>query len=384
MVRSVEIAVVGGGIVGLTAAYELLRRGARGLLVLDHGRLGGEASVAAAGFVSSAAMRARRGVRFELLRRGERKLEEIAQELEHDLGRSVGWSRAGKLELLEERELEEAESRCGKLRGEGVRAEVLERKDLEGLAPGVASRFRWALWFPEGQRVDPRVFLLALRHAVLRMGAEFATDFVRAVEPSRSHVTLRTDAGPLEVGRAVLAAGFRTPDLLRPLGFRLPVRPARGELVAFPRVTELSAVAARGETRIFPQGEELWAGSVVFYDDVIEPSPAIATELRGRASALFPALAEVPLRRHWSGIRPCSAIRRPIVATLPGIPSVVVACGHHRDGFGTAPASAEVVASLLGFGSSSLPVSTVGWPGRAPRGHGRGLPREPGEAKEPR
>jgi glycine/D-amino acid oxidase-like deaminating enzyme len=78
--------------------------------------------------------------------------------------------------------------------------------------------------------------------------------------------------------------------------------------------------------------------------------------LLARAAKMVPALRDAQLVRTWTGLRPMSTIRRPILANLPGFANVTIATGHHRNGILLAPITGKLIGELLLQGETSVPL----------------------------
>ena len=114
----------------------------------------------------------------------------------------------------------------------------------------------------------------------------------------------------------------------------------------------------RGDTTLVPgsAGEVLVGSTTAFagFDRTVTPT-GVAT-LREAAGALVPELREVAPARTWAGLRPCSTIRRPIIAPVPGLPRVVLGTGHHKSGVLLAPITARLVRALLTGCEADVPL----------------------------
>jgi glycine oxidase len=79
--------------------------------------------------------------------------------------------------------------------------------------------------------------------------------------------------------------------------------------------------------------------------------------LLARAAEMVPRVREATVLRSWAGLRPCSTIRRPIIARLPGLDNVVLATGHHRNGILLAPITAKLVAEMIAGAPPCVPLA---------------------------
>jgi glycine oxidase len=112
---------------------------------------------------------------------------------------------------------------------------------------------------------------------------------------------------------------------------------------------QLRHTLANGEGYLVPRDHgEVLIGSTTTFDGFEKhvTEEGLAT-LRVRAAAMVPRFAEATELRSWAGLRPCSTIRRPIIAPLPAMENVILATGHHRNGILLAPMTAQLVTELV-------------------------------------
>jgi glycine oxidase len=350
-VRPVDVAVVGGGIVGCAVADRLSQTTSLRIAVFERGTPGCEASGAAAGVLAVASGKAPRGALFELRCASAEMFPELVAQLEDETGVAIGYRRGGML-VLAASEDEAAELvRLAELRrSQGFDCEVLSRPSLHRRQQGLHPRIGVGVVFHDEATVDSAAMVRALVARARLRGVHFVTGTaVRAVVPRGASVDVVLGDTVVAAEQAVIAAGAWSGEVLSEAAVRVPLRPARGEMVALScESTRLCAALKSGETYLITRDGEILVGSTnEFAGFDKEARPDTATMLVARAAALVPGLARARLRRHWVGLRPCPTIRRPIISRLPGFQSVVLATGHHRSGIVLAPITARLVADLL-------------------------------------
>jgi glycine oxidase len=376
-----DAVVLGGGIMGLACARDLASAGMR-VVLLERQPQGAGASRAAAGILAPlfepdapaplvAAGRAARDLWVEW-----------APELAAEAGRDVEHDRSGALWFAlgeqDEAAIEHAAAACRRF-GEPV--EEIAAEELTRRTPGVAKAVRRVLHFPGDHRVDNVQACEALTAACRRRGVELRyavrVQDVARIGPAaeqgdlsaaagsvgnglgatsrsggdaRTAVRIATDAGQIEAGLLVLAAGAwsgQVPGLPA-----LPVRPVRGQMallggVAWPwkgisRQREVYLVR-RGETGLLVGATVEEAGFDAW------PTAAGIAELLHQARRGYPALGAARFEAAWAGLRPGTPDDLPIVGWLPGWPALV-ATGHFRSGILLAPWTAQQIARLATAG----------------------------------
>ena len=234
----------------------------------------------------------------------------------------------------------------------GIICEELGRAELEERVPGIAPHARRALFFPGNAHTpDPGALCTALGERVLAQGGQIYRRAARRIVPHEGRCTLWCDDGSQhEAGAVVVAAGARTPALVRPLGLAVPLVAERGyhlQLVNASYDLKVPTIYREGGFAITPMERGLRLGGTVEIADAdAPPNYARADALWGRAARLFPGLT-VSAKQSWMGSRPALPDSVPAIGVLPCAPRVAIVAGHGHDGMIGAPASGRLIAELL-------------------------------------
>jgi glycine oxidase len=350
-----DVLIIGGGVIGLTTAYFLARAGVRVDLV-DQGDIGQEASWAGAGILPPGSATARSP--YDRLRaRSVALFPSLSAELRERTGLDNGYVRCGGLEFLGEDEAAAAEE----WRGDGIAFEVLDGPALHRLEPALSPALVRGFYIPEMAQVRNPRHLKALRAAcesygvVLRPGCP-----VYAFERRNERISaVRSAVGTHGAGRFLLAAGAWTDTLLDPFGWRLLVRPVRGQIALVNTGAPLvRKVLMRGKRYLVPRPDgRILIGSTeedAGFDK--RPTAGAVSDLLALGCELVPALASAPLERCWAGLRPGTADGLPYLGGVPGWNNLYVAAGHFRSGIQLSPGTAQVMKELLLSEPVSLPL----------------------------
>ncbi len=333
-----DVAVVGGGAVGLAVAW---RCAARGLRVTVHDPAPGSgASHVAAGMLSPVA-EAYFGERelTGLLVASAARWPAFAAELTAASGVDLGYRTEGTLVVgLTGDDLAEAQRLWSYQRDLGLPISPLRPSELRDREPALATRVRGGAVAPGDHQVDPRRLVTALRTAAERAGATLVTGAVRALSDLDARVT-------------VVAAGCGAAALTG-----LPVRPVKGQILRL-RAPDGGPPGFRHVVRGYADGEPVYLvpredGEVVVGATVEERADTDVTagavlRLLRAAVDLVPELAEYELVEATAGLRPGTPDNAPIIGPLPGRPGVLVATGHHRHGIVLTPLTADLVTELV-------------------------------------
>jgi glycine oxidase len=344
-----DVAVLGGGVIGCAVARELARAGMR-VALFERGRIGAESSAAAAGML---------GVQGEtddevMLRLGmesQRLYPELLEALRAESGMVVECWRAGTLCVaFNGAEEAEIETRRDWQQAAGADSEMLDPRQIQTLEPALSRRVRAAALFPLDTRVDNAALTQALAAAAREAGcALHEGEDVKAVIAEQGRIAgITTAKGRVACDSVVNAMGAWAARVRGTTP--LPVQPVRGQMavVQAPRPPFRHAVySARGYAVARRDGRVLLGSTreAVGFDKRVTAG-GIASILRA-ALELSPSLGALPLVDAWAGLRPGSGDGRPIVGADPAVRGYYVATGHYRNGVLLAPITARLIHALL-------------------------------------
>ncbi len=356
---SFDVAVIGGGAIGLAVGWRAARRGLR-VVVLERGEPGRGTSWVAAGMLAPVAEA--RLVEQPLLDLGLAAAGEypgFVEELREASGADPGYLACSTLFVARDRdEAESLERELELRRGLGLAVERLRASAARSLEPALAPSLRLALEVRGDHAIDPRMLTAALAVALGRAGAELRSGTqVEAVEtsPSGRVQGVRLAGGELVAAeQLVIAAGTWAGELGGiPEEARVPVHPVKGQILrlhdpAGPGL--LSRVLRIAGGYIVPRGDGRYVLGATMeergFDTAVTAGAAF--ELLRDAIELVPGVSELVLDEFSAGLRPTTADNAPAIG--PGaIPGLHWAVGHHRNGILLAPITAElIVGALLG------------------------------------
>lgn len=354
-------AVVGGGVVGLSLAYELARRGWR-VALFDQQELGREASWAGAGILPPA-NRATALHPLDQLRGLSIVLHaEWAARLKQDTGIDTGYRRCGAIYVA--RSPGEAAALHGMAQlhaEEQIETLRLSRQQLAELEPAMSEPARAGLFsaiyrVPDEAQLRNPWHLRALAAACRQHGVEIHSStaidaFETAAEQGGGRVTaVRSAERTFPVDSVCLTSGAWTQQLLGRLGTSVGILPIRGQMVLFKTPVPLVRhVLNDGPRYVVPREDgRVLAGSTeedVGFDKSNTPDGIAA--LTTLACELAPALREAEIEKTWAGLRPGTYDGFPYIGRAPGFDNAYVAAGHFRSGLYLSPATAVVVADLM-------------------------------------
>lgn len=324
-----DAAIIGDGVIGLSAALELARGGTS--CVVIGASEPGAGSGAAAGILAPSVGHRDSEVRGFFRRSLDLFSDFLAPLHEFDPGLAV---REGLIEILSAEEPPRLGDEARRL----TPAEVRERE------PALNAPFGALLYARDGA-IDSTRLVSALRHTVSRSPViTFLGDTVTRIDVTGSPGLLTTRGGrQIRAEFVVLAAGAWSPQidgLPRPV----PVYPLKGQIIALDAPDIIRHPVKGDHVYLVPRDSELIVGATseeAGFDTTTSEDAALL--LRSAAIDVCPGLDDAEVMRRWAGLRPATADLLPILGPDPEVPSLIYACGHSRNGILLAPATAEAV-----------------------------------------
>ncbi|MBW3598358.1 MAG: glycine oxidase ThiO [Planctomycetes bacterium] len=342
--------IVGGGVIGLSLAWELARRGRR-VRVIDRGEPGREASWAGAGILPPASsshavhpLDQLRALSYELQPRWSAMLRE-------ETGIDDGYRRTGGIYVARRPgETASLAAMAEFWREEGIAVERLSPESLAELEPALAA-VRAAYLLPdEAQLRNPRR-LKALIAACQSRGVEVTAGCeAESFDIAGAQVRGVRAGEVIEAGQVCICSGAWTRRLLDQLHLPSGIEPIRGQMVMFRTERPiLQRIVNEGPRYLVPRDDgRLLAGSTVEEAgfDRRTTEEGIAGLIRF-AIDLAPALADAEIERTWAGLRPGTFDGLPYLGRAPGLENVFIAAGHFRSGLHLSAATAVEMARLI-------------------------------------
>ncbi|MGH7507471.1 MAG: NAD(P)/FAD-dependent oxidoreductase [Longimicrobiales bacterium] len=345
-----DVLVIGGGIVGAATAYALASDGFV-VEVLEAGCIAGGATAAGMGHI--VAMDDSEA-QFALTTYSRRLLAEVAEGLPPSCELDV----CGTLWIAEdEAQLDAVHGKAEWYRARGVATEVLDGRALAEAEPNLRAPLAGALRVPDDAVVYPPALAAWFLERAKALGARVRTG--EAVESVAAHAV--TVGGTQRTAEhVVLAAGAAATRLVPPL----PIVPRKGHLVITDRypgfcrhqLVELGYLASahtmtaasvafnvqprRTGQLLIGSSRELVGWDAAIHRDVVR-------RMLARAMAFVPALGALTTIRTWTGFRPATSDKLPLIGEWEDVPGLWIAAGHEGLGITTAIGTAMLLADLM-------------------------------------
>ena len=354
-----DFIVVGGGIVGASAAYHLAHAGAQ-VTLIDQAQPG-QATAAGAGIIAPGTGFGQSTAFFALAFRAIDYYEELLAHLAEDGESNTGYETVGLLHIATSEDeatrlpillrlLEERQAAGVKNLG-AVR--LLNSQETRTLFPPLGI-VHGAILVPGAARLDGRLMREALRGAAQLRGARIVVSEHEAtlVREGKRVIQVVTDGRTFAAQRVILAAGAWSGQFAQTLGVTLPVYPQRGQILHLQGPAEASrwpiVMGFHSHYLLTFPGDRVVVGATREHHagfDVRETAGGVH-EVLSETLSVAPGLADATLKEIRVGLRPATPDGLPVLGRVPEVENVFLATGHGASGLQLGPYSGALVASL--------------------------------------
>jgi glycine/D-amino acid oxidase-like deaminating enzyme len=395
-----DVVVIGGGIIGVFAAYYLARRGLS-VAVVEKGRIGAEQSSRNWGWCRQQNRDARE------LPMATKSLD-LWERFAADSGEDTGFSRCGLFYLSDD---EDELARWARWRDfaktAGVTTHMLSGREATERGQATGRAWKGGVFSPSDGTADPAKAAPAVAAALMKLGGSIHQQCAaRGLELEGGRVSgVVTEAGTIKTRSVVLAGGAWASSFCRQLGIRFPVATVRQSIVRVSPVKQrlpdtlhttgvsvtrrsdgsyTLAISGRGRVDVTPQllrfapqflpmfakrwrnvypgglegirgGHEtlarwrLDAPTPMERVRVLDPRPdaAAVKQTYDRAVELLPALREASIANAWAGFVDSTPDGVPGIGEVPEVPGFILAAGFSGHGFGIGPGAGHLIADLV-------------------------------------
>lgn len=346
----VAVAVVGGGIIGLSIAWRLSQRG-YAVAIFDQAIAGGEASWAGAGMLAPGGEFDDASELGALATESRTIYGEFVRELEQASDLPIDYQECGGLDLAyNEQELSELECRAQRQGALGIHSKRITAAQALTFWPRLRrDGLRGARFYAADAIVNPRELTHALKQVCRSSSVSISEHLrIKAVSIAEQGVSLVSDYGTQSFDLTVIAAGAWSSEIevtgAPPVP---PAEPVKGQLIGYQQPEQTCVTIIRhGHTYLLQRANGLLiAGSSmdrVGFDRDIDPF--IEADIAARAGFVLPHLAETTPTESWMGFRPAS---NKLHMGVWHSPKLYLAYGHFRNGILLAPITAARVAAEI-------------------------------------
>ncbi|WP_263559942.1 NAD(P)/FAD-dependent oxidoreductase [Paenibacillus polymyxa] len=376
-----DLVIVGGGIIGTAIAYYAAKSGMK-VVLAERGEIAGGTSSRCDGNILAIDKEPGFDSRMSLL--SQKLVAELAKELEDEFE----YRAPGSILVCEnDQEMQVAEQWVTRQQQEGLPFRMLDQQDLQEEWPYLAKDLPGGLECATDSTVNPVQMTYALARAARRMGARLLPrmPIQSVLKDERGNTCgVETQNGVIHADAVVLAAGVWTRSIGDSVGLDLPIIPRKGHILVSARMPSIGnrkvmefgyLMSKFGGQRSVDEVYEKYGVALVF-----EPTASqniligssrqfvgmdtgvdqqVIRLIARRAIRFFPALANVPLMRAYTGLRPWTPDHLPIISAVDEVPGLFIASGHEGDGISLAAVTGKLVTEMVRGEPTCIPVEPL-------------------------
>jgi D-amino-acid dehydrogenase len=400
MTHDADVLIIGGGVIGICAAYYLKERGCT-VTVIEKGEVCSGCSYGNAGLIVpshsvplAAPGMVAQGLRwmfnpespFYIKPRLDRELFswlwkfrgacnaghvrrampiirdlslaslQLYKELAARDDLAFGFEHRGMLSVYRSAEhLKESSDEVRRLQDIGLEVSVLNGDEVRALEPRVRMNTAGGVFYRQDAHLTPAKFVRALAHAVEKKGAAIhpSTEVLGFETSGRRVATVRTTRGDFAAREVVLAGGTWSPGIARDLRINLPMQPAKGYSVTVKRPESsplIPMVLAEARVGVTPMGETLrFAGTLELAGLDFSINQRRVRAILRAVPEYLPDLnpANLELIEIWRGLRPCTPDGLPYLGRARRYDNLTIAAGHAMIGVSLGPVTGKLVSQVV-------------------------------------
>jgi len=360
--------VIGGGIIGLSCAYQLAKSN-KSVLVLERDDIGSGTSGACDHMILLQSKAPGLPLKLAITSL------EIYREWQKELPEDVEFATRGGMILIDKPEhIPVMEDFVKRQKSIGLNVEILDKREIKKRQPWVSDHVIASTYSPDDSQINPFRVLFALFQACTKLNVKFMRH-EEVVEIIRKPYSweVRTCTGQSYNSQIVVnTAGVWSAQVSSFVGLELPIRPKRGQIVVTEPIEEIGQTDAWDANYIISKhlsnferdgvskklglgfamsrthsGNYL-IGSTREYVGFNKSTTYEAFKaITNRATELFPVFSKVRIIRSFAGLRPACEDGKYVIGEDPSNPGFFIATGHEGDGIALAPITGKLIADLV-------------------------------------
>ncbi|QTD37337.1 FAD-dependent oxidoreductase [Polaribacter batillariae] len=406
---SKKVGIIGGGIIGLCAAYYLLKDGHE-VTVIDQSNMNSGASYVNAGYItpshfiplaapgiitkglkwmfdarspfyvkprldidflkwSLAFKKAATKAKVEKAMQPLLNINLLGRDLYEDLKKSndfnFHYQHKGLLMLYKSNKVGEEEWKIGK-KGiqKGLKVEHLSNNEVEKLQPNTNLNIKGAVYYHSDAHMTPNIFMKEMISYLDKNGVVFyKNETVKDLHISSEKITsIKTDKREIAVDEVVLAAGSWSSHITKKLGLKIPIQAGKGYSINVKKDTNITipAILCEAKVAVTPmEGFTRFAGTmeIAGINSTINPKrvDAIANAVKKYYENI--AISTEEKEHATCGLRPCSPDGLPYIGKSNTCKNLTIATGHAMMGWSLGPATGKLVSEIIAEKKTSVAIT---------------------------
>ncbi|NOT06198.1 MAG: FAD-dependent oxidoreductase [Anaerolineales bacterium] len=247
----------------------------------------------------------------------------------------------------------------------GIPVSVYDKAKIHEVEPAALDDVIGGVHFKGDAHLNPAVFLKLLSDRVRAMGAEMLENTpVTGFETANGKISkVKTSTGDFEAEQIILAAGALTPAVARDLKLNIPIQPARGYSMTMSATKQMPSHALiLGERRIAVSpldGVLRFTGRLEVGNYSMEPNPVWIQRIENSAREYLRLDEKLDVKETWAGLRPTTPDGMPIIGRSLKHNNLILATGHAMLGLSLGPGTGQVVAELVNGQQPAISLSPM-------------------------
>ncbi|MFT9496885.1 NAD(P)/FAD-dependent oxidoreductase [Anaerosolibacter sp.] len=370
MGRSYDVVVIGGGIIGLSIAYQLVKRQKR-VIVIEKNEIGSGASGACDDMILLQSKKP--GISLEMAMESL----DMYKTLSDELGVDIEYENHGGMILIEnQRHLNVMEEYIEQQRKYGLTVEIIDKKAVYRKQPHVRQGVLASTYSPTDAQVNP----LRVMRGYLSRGTALGLEVRKGVhiseinQKSSGWMVSFKDSTYIESEYIVNAAGAWAAEIGRMVDIQIPIRPKKGQVVITEQIPKLGDtnvwsaeyIVAKLKPELANEKNEVFkhlgvgfalsqasCGNYIIGSTREEAgfdkktNPEALQLIVKQAVQFFPILSKVHLIRSFAGFRPATEDGKAILGGVENRDGFFIAAGHEGDGIALAPVTGKLMADFI-------------------------------------
>lgn len=360
-----KVLVVGGGVIGLSIAFECRKRG-YDVTIIESGVCGGQASGAAAGMLAPySEITEDPDDFFRLCQESLLIYPQWVDEVKNCSEQSFEYNNSGSLYVIyHEADMLSLESKRRWQREFGIESFIISGEEARKREPLLSKDTYAALVCPEESHIYTPGYVSALIQACRNSGVVIVEHAGKAEVGECNENQVKTDLGVIEGDFVVLATGAWSQSWEERLHCTIPVFPIRGQICAYKGRTLRHIIFTSQGYLVGKENGTLIAGAsediAGFETNVTEHG---IDRLKAWSKKVLPYLEDKQPFHKWAGLRPATQDGYPLIGRMPQKHSLFIASGHYRNGILLSPITAKIIANEIQGVPQSIAIASFN-PGR--------------------
>jgi glycine oxidase len=353
MQPTVDVAIVGGGVIGCAIAYYLSKSGVD-VAVFDRGEIGAEASSAAAGLLAPLGPLSGPGPFADLLLSSFALFPTLVPELEEASGIHLEYEQTGSLRIVRNKKhISNLLKRMNAWQPLGLKMHWLTGDEARLLEPLLSPDVCAAIYAPEESQINASQVVKSFSLAAINQGATlYSHSIITGIQRHKAKVTgVFTSQGErIACNHLVIANGAWAADCSEWLRVTIPIIPQRGQALTLHQPsTPLSHIIFGEAAYLTPKSKQTIIVGATKEEAGFDknPTPGGLSWLLNTAIRLSPALESCTLDRLRAGLRPRTPDNQPILGPTPDWENVKLAVGHGSVGIMLSAITGQMIAELI-------------------------------------